>query len=158
MYIAALGFGNAVTTTTVALVVGYDWADSWSPLMHAVGGLGLFHGILNNLNITYLDQGVLAIQNWTRKARDIAEEAALAERNEVIDELRRQIEEALPKISEKQLNTHLTDCCGESDFVKRLEAEADESGSDHKLYKAFELADRAPDRARDVLKKLEKNS
>lgn len=77
LYVAALGFGSTVTTVIVALVADYDWAGAWSPLINAVGGLGVFFGVLNNVNITYFDQGLLTIQNWTRKTRDIAEEADL---------------------------------------------------------------------------------
>lgn len=158
LYMIVMGIGNTATTVFVALAVGYDWAGAWSPLMHAIGGLGLFYGVVNNINITYLDRGILAIQDLTRKTRYIAEEAALEERTEARGELRRKMEEVLPQIPEDKLNTHLIDCCDETDLIKRLEEEAADNDGDPKLYKAFELVDRAPGRATDILKILDKDS
>jgi hypothetical protein len=154
LYVFALGVGNIVATVELSFLVDLSEMGSWSALMYAAGGLGAFHAVFNNLNVTYLDHGIIAIQDWTRKAREIAVQKAYEGKAEAAAELRSKMEEALPNIQEEQLKTHLAQCCGGADFVNKIVTEARESGGDPKRYMALELADRAPKRARSILKSL----
>ena len=154
VYVFASAVGNIVTTVGVRFAVDLSRMGSWSALIYAALGLGGFYGVVNNINVTYLDHGILAIQDWTRKAREIAVQAAYAKKADATGKLRRRIEEALPNIPDELLNTHLSQCCGGASVVTEIETEASNSGGDPKLYKALELADRAPRRVRSMLKQI----
>jgi hypothetical protein len=157
LYATALGLGNVVTTVIATFYVDLSKVDPWSPLLYAFLGVFSFQAILNNVNITYLDQGVLAIKDWTRKARTIAVEAALQEKVQARDELRRRMDENSPRLSEEKLSTLLAQCCGGNTIVNKIKADAKKSGGDAKYYLALELVDRAPDAARIMLDNLDKD-
>lgn len=157
VYAAALGLGNVATTVFAVSVVDIGSAGSWAALLYAAVGLGIFYGGLNNINVTYLDKGIIAIQDWSKLARDVAEKSALDRRSRAIDEIRRKMEEAHPEIPEEQLDAHLSKYCGGAETVKKVEHEARRIGGNPRRLKALELADCAPRRAASILKTLGKN-
>lgn len=154
LYAGALGLGNVVATVAASRFIDVNGLGVLTPLIYAFLGVFSFEAVLNNVNITYLGQGVLTIQDWTRKARDIAEAEALGKQAAMVGELQGRLEQVISDVSEEKLDSNLASCCGGTEFVKQVEADAEARGDDAKLYKAMELAERAPKRAAAILKAL----
>lgn len=162
LYVVILVIGNAAATLFVsvgapdALPEQFKVLGPWpSAFIYAFIGIFAFEGVVSNTNITYLSQNVLTFQNWVGKALDPAVAAAVQNGVQGTNDLRENMAQRLQTLEEDQLNTHLATCCGGSEFVMQIEAEAKASGSNPKLYKALELADRAPNKAAAILKTLE---
>jgi len=126
-------------------------------MVDVFAGIFAFETVMRNTNISFFDKGVLTIQDWIGKARDPAVAGALKKQTEIDRDLKVAAADALKDLPETDLNAYIaTYLKGVS--VTDLENAADASGSNRKLYKALELAQKAPDDTASILRTLRKKN
>lgn len=91
IYFTILFLGNVITTLTTASFIASDvtveafslfQSNRW--FWYSVIGVFCFEAIIQNINITYSEKGVLTISDWISKAKDRAV-AKVIEKNIEID-------------------------------------------------------------------------
>lgn len=146
LYLGVIAFGNVVTSLIALTLLKASLPaglENWHPLFAAFAGVFAFEAVLGNTNITVFDKGVLTIQDWVSKARDVAVEAAIARNVSMQRAVALATTERLMQLPEDKLNAHILQCFG-AGSVAALEEAAKANKSDSKYYKALELATKEP--------------
>jgi hypothetical protein len=161
VYLVVLIVGNAATTMVAASVVqGFiespdagagDGAEAgvlrrllaaapW--FWYAFFGVFAFEALIQRLNVTFFDQGVLTLNDWITKARDRAVAATISAdgdrqigREQLVAELLR----GDTKLTDDRLNAYVQSWLGPG-RVKELEDAAGADGADPRLVKCLALA------------------
>ncbi len=156
LYGFILLLGNSVATLLAYLIVKDKLPDPmapWIPFVQAFFGIFAFEGVMSNTNVSIFDRGVLTIQDWIGKARDPAVASAIEKQAQSGNDLLMKSANLLKNLPNGELNTYLANYLG-PDTVTRIENDATATGADVKLYKALELATKAPNETASILKSL----
>jgi hypothetical protein len=156
IYVTVIGFGNVITSLFALRMMKENapsGLENWHPLLAAFAGVFAFEAVLGKTNITVFDRGVLTIQDWVNKARDVAVEAAIARSVRMQRELDLATADRLMTLPESKLNAHISQSLGPGS-VAALEAAAKADKSDPQYYKALELATKEPVRAASIVAKI----
>jgi len=139
-YWLVLSFGNVISTVLASLaVVKLPTAiASYYFALSAFFGVFGFETILKHTNITMFDRGVLTIQNWIEKALNAAAAAAIDQQENLKENEETRLAGKLMALSEMEINTRILHKMG-PDTVQKLEADANASSGDVKLYKVLQL-------------------
>ena len=140
IYWVVLSFGNSITTVLASLPVAKLPANiiSFHFLLSAFFGVFGFEIVLKNTNITIFDKGVLTIQNWIEKALNAAAAAAIDRQENLKQNEQTQLVDKLMALSEQEINTRILHKIG-PETVQKLEAAANASSANPKLYKVLQL-------------------
>lgn len=127
-----------------------------SYFMFAILGVFVFEVVLANTDIIFFNNSVGIIQMWATRARDPAVAAATEKLAQLDKELQQRIAQGLEGLSEPDLNAHLLNIVGR-DELRKLEKDAAAENASPKLYKALELANKAPSEAEAILKQAKRS-
>jgi glucan phosphoethanolaminetransferase (alkaline phosphatase superfamily) len=149
IYCCLLIFGNVLTTLAVCIPVS-RMSPSLSPyffLFAAFFGIFGFEAILKNTNVTILNQGVLTIQDWLKKALAGAAGAAIERDTRLINADGGRLANRLIALPEIKLNAivMLKLAKGAPDMVHQLDAIAKANNADTILYKAYTIVSAVPE-------------
>jgi hypothetical protein len=154
LYFVILTIGNSVAAIFSSMVLKLSsQLDFLSPFLNAFFGVFAFEGVMSNTNITFLDKGVLTIQDWIGKARDNAIAVAVERQARRQQQDRNKIASALVEVDEGKLDTYMDKHLGRKAFDS-ISAAAAKHGANAKLYKALEFATRDPNNAAAIVKDL----
>jgi hypothetical protein len=120
----------------------------WSAFL----GVFAFEAILQRINITFFDKGVLTISDWISKARDGAVAAAVKSHATALvrrEQLLADRIAANSNLTDQNLNAHVHNLLG-SGRVQELDQAAAASNANPRLIKALALAAGAYDRASTI--------
>jgi hypothetical protein len=152
LYLLILMVGNATTTlaaSSTLTAAGIRFAGPEGFWWAVVGVFG-FEAILQNLNVTFFNKGMLSINEWITKAR----EHAVATTIETYADSGRKREQALANqlqsVPESELNAHILEVF-DAEILQRLEDAAKAGGANPRIYKALALARQKPERARAII-------
>jgi len=159
IYFLILFLGNVMTTLITASFITSDETaqgialfQSYSWFWYAVIGVFCFEAIIQNINITYSDKGILTISDWISKAKDRAV-AKIIERNIEVNQDEIQIlSSKILKLDESEINTHILDYLGKDRFEKLKKLIDDNPEIDPLLIKSKALAQDAFDEVSSVLR------
>lgn len=154
LYFMVLAIGNAIAAILSSIT--FQLPPRLSPLgsfMHAFFGVFAFQGVMSNTNITFLDKGVLTIQDWIEKARDSAVAVAVERQARDQQQNRSRIAMALMELDEGKLDAFIDNHLGRPVF-ESIAAAAAVHKANGKLYKALEFATRDPSNASAIAKGL----
>jgi len=147
MYFGILAIGNAVAGLLSFVFVSLPPSlNPFAPFLHAFVGVFAFQGIMSNTNLTFLDKGVLTIDDWISKARETAVAEATQRQVRAEQSARRRTAEILAKMDEEKLDVYIDNHLGREVF-ETIAAAARKHGDSAKLYKALEFAKRDPENA-----------
>jgi hypothetical protein len=141
IYFLIVFVGNVFTTflaaATTSKTIPSDVAPAW--FWYAFLGVFGFEAILKNLNLTFADIGVLSINDWITKARDVA--VADVIEVDVIHKLQmaNALAAKLKALPVNELNAHVSNILGNGQ-VTVLDAAASTEAADPQLMKALALA------------------
>lgn len=149
VYLVILIVGNSMTTWVAGAMIPKEW-----PIPACISGafLGVFgfQVILKNMNLRVFDKGVLSIEDWISKARDLA--VANAVHEHAVSKRQQEIKIAEKLKVDPSLNTYVTQFLGPGTVVE-LDALAEANGADKNLIKAFALAIQKPEDSAALCKK-----
>lgn len=159
IYFLILFIGNVITTLTTASFIDSDEAirdfslfQSYSWFWYSVIGVFCFEAIIQNINVTYSEKGVLTISDWISKAKDSAV-AKVIEKNIEIDHDEIQVlSSKIQALQESEINTHIIDYLGKERFEKLKELIKENPEIDPILIKSKALAHDAFDEISSVLR------
>lgn len=159
IYFVILFIGNVITTLTTSSFIETDDAIQGLPLFqsnswfwYSVIGVFCFEAIIQNLNITYSEKGVLTISDWISKAKDRAV-AKVIEKNIEIDHDEIQLlSSKIQKLDESEINTHILDYLGKERYEKLNELIKENPDIDPSLIKSKALAQDAFDEISSVMR------
>lgn len=159
IYFLILFLGNVTSTLVTASFITADettqrillfQSNSW--FWYSVIGVFCFEAIIQNINITYSEKGVLTISDWISKAKDRAV-AKVIEKNIEIDHDEIQLlSSKLLKLNESEINTHILDYLGKDRFEKLKKLIEENPEIDPLLIKSKALAQDAFDEISSVLR------
>jgi hypothetical protein len=155
-YGLTLLLGNIIAAVLAAVSINSKLPTSfagWSPIVDVFAGIFAFETVMRNTNISFFDKGILTIQDWIGKARDPAVASALKKQIEIDRDVKVAAAGTLKELPEKDLNTYIATYLKDVS-VTDLENAADASGANRRLYKALELAEKAPDHTASILRTL----
>lgn len=152
LYFCVVSVGNSVATFLAKISLADTSMGGWDWLVHAFVGVFGFEAIIQNLNISLRDRGVLTIHDWIVKAESRASAAAITHVANLKFKKEQELAERLRTISAEELNAHLSVIVGK-DVPAQLTAEAKNSGSDERLLKALALAQADFPRANTIINK-----
>jgi hypothetical protein len=112
-------------------------------------GVFAFEAILQRINLTFFDKGVLTISDWISKARDGAVAAAVKSHATALVRRERQLADRIAgntNLTDQDLNAHVHNVLG-AGRVQELEQAAAASSANPRLIKALALAAGDYDRA-----------
>jgi hypothetical protein len=133
------GSKTSKSQATKPLVLRFPWF--WYAFLGVFG----FEALLQNINVTFFGQGVLAISDWINKARDGAVAAAIESQTNTADQGVRSVVNKLKGLPEADLNAYVLNALGK-DRLNELQAAAQATGADTCLTKALALAYEAYDK------------
>lgn len=146
-YFAILMTGNsAAGVLSFAFLPLSSGFDSFAPFLHAFVGVFAFQGIMSNTNATFLDKGVLTIDDWISKARELAVAGATQKQVRADQAARRRTGETPARMEEDKLKVYIDTHLGREAFEEICSA-AETHGESAKLYKALEFVKRDPENA-----------
>ena len=128
------------TSTSMSKLAGLGWF--WPAFI----GVFAFEVLLQNLNISFLGRGVLSINDWISKAREIAVAEALKNNVARNTALAQELATKLARLDEATLNTHVTMLLGQ-EKLQELERIAENSKANPRLIKALALAQSSYEKA-----------
>lgn len=159
IYFLILFLGNVTSTLVTASYITSDetvrgiqlfQSNSW--FWYSVIGVFCFEAIIQNINITYSEKGVLTIRDWISKAKDRAV-AKVIEKNIEIDHDEIQLlSSKILKLKESEINTHILDYLGKERFEKLKKLIEENPEIDPILIKSKALAQDAFDEISSVLR------
>ncbi len=158
-YSAIYIVGNTFSTLLAAPLLADRLPASlaaWFPFFFAFAGVFAFQGIVGNTNITVFGKGVLTIEEWISRARDVAAAAAVKAQLTRDDRSALRIANQLRQLPEDELNTYVSQFLG-ADIVPKLDAAAQQSHADSALYKALALAYEEPGKTSSLARELRKH-
>jgi hypothetical protein len=141
LYVAILALGNSVAALLASLVPLPTPLLAFAAFLNGFFGVFAFQGIMSNTNITFLDKGVLTIEDWIAKARDYAVAAAILKQARDEDREKNKIALELQQLDEGKLETYIDNKLGNAAFVE-IQALAKAHGENAVLYKALAFTDR----------------
>jgi hypothetical protein len=153
-YTLLLLVGNALAAALASITLNKQLPESWAsmfPFIDVAIGIFAFEAILKNTNISFFDKGVFTIQDWIGKARDPAIAAAVKKQSEFDRNLIVESAKTLTALPEDELNAYIATYVKDTS-VADIETAAVASGADRKLYKALELALKAPDDTASIIR------
>lgn len=150
-YVFIAFIGNLLTTSLAAATTSHQVPNvppSW--FWYAFIGVFGFEAILKNVNLTFSGIGVLSVNDWITKARDVATADVIE-----ADVLRKEKEanvlaSQLKQLSIAELNAHVNQILG-GNQVNELDQQAVACSADPKLVKALALAKGNYSAARAIL-------
>jgi len=143
IYLIILIFGNSMTTLVAGVLIPKEWPIPQYVSSAFIGVFG-FQVVLKNMNVKIFDKGVLSIEDWIAKARDLATASAI--RTHAVSDKRRAIKVAERLKANPNLNAFVTQFLG-AGVVTSLDAIAIQNQADPLLIKAFALAFQKPEEA-----------
>jgi hypothetical protein len=156
LYLAIFTLGNGVAAILASLIFTFPAKlASLSPFLYAFFGVFAFEGVMSNTNITFLDKGVLTVQDWIEKARDNAIAAALVRLGKRQQQDRNRLAAKLMVLEEGELDTYMDNHLGKEIFVL-IVASAAAHGPNGKLFKALEFAKKDPTYVSTLVAQLKK--
>jgi hypothetical protein len=156
LYVALLTVGNCVAALICSQILKLSGQLVYfAAFLNGFFGVFAFQGIMSNTNITFLDKGVLTIEEWTAKARDYAIAAAIKKQARDDDEAKNKISLALTECDEGKLDTYIDNKLGKPAF-EEIKMSAATHGENRRLYKALAFADKNLAAATAVTKALKK--
>ena len=117
----------------------------WSAFIGVFG----FEILLKNINITFADKGVLSINDWISKAREMAVGSAIDLQAHSEIKRSRILSNKLRNLDPAELTTHFLNLLG-SEYLHELQTTAAQDGADLHLLKALALASESPDEAEAI--------
>ena len=155
IYLLILIIGNSATTLMASSIIESVIGKGNSipgPLWfwYAFVGVFGFQVIIQNMNITFFDAGVLSIDDWISKARDTSIADAVAQNDHSILRREQRLARELMSLDLQELNTQISQYL-EDGVLQKLEEKAANNKADPKLVKALALAKNRPDEAKAIL-------
>lgn len=150
IYLVILIVGNISTTLLASTVINaaLEEANSFpGPVWfwYAFVGVFGFEAILQNVNVTLFDNGVLSINDWISKARNNAIAKALTVHADAGERYALYLAEKIKMLPENELNAMVLQHLG-ADKVQELNDKATQAAAPS-LVKALALAYERPDQA-----------
>lgn len=118
-----------------------------SPFLGVFG----FSGIVQNVNVSFLETGVLMLREWTAKARGLAVAKAVEKQTLTETERPQEIAQSLLELTDEDLNAQIS-MVFEPSRIDELETRASEVNANSKFLKALAFAYEDPDRAEAIVK------
>lgn len=147
IYLLLLFFGNIVTTIVAASFINtsasfqsFAFFDTYRWFWYSIIGVFSFEAIIQNINLTYSDKGILTISDWVSKARYSAIAAIVEKEVEIGNDEIQKLTVRIRKLSESEIDTHIMDYLGEERFEELNRIITENSTIDQKLIKAKALA------------------
>lgn len=140
IYFIIIAIGNTFSTFLAATITETqipNVAPAW--FWYAFLGVFGFEAILKNVNLTFSDFGVLSINDWINKAKDMAIADAVEADVLKKEKLAQQLAQKLVSLDESTINAHVINILGQSQ-LSALDAAARQGSADPKLIKALALA------------------
>ncbi len=153
IYLAVLAVGNMGTTLLAVAAVAKAKLPGPAWFWHAFVGVFGFESLLQNINVTLFDRGVLSIQDWISKARDSAVASAIQSHTTAGFQRAQALANQLKDIPTDELNSYILQYLG-ADALNELESNAQQMGAHPGLVKALALAHEHPDQAEAIVKAL----
>jgi len=159
IYFTILFLGNVITTLTTASFIATDvtveafslfQSNRW--FWYSVIGVFCFEAIIQNINITYSEKGVLTISDWISKAKDRAVAKVIEKNIEIDNDEIQLLSGKIQKMEESEINTHILDYLGSDRFEKLKILIAENPEINSSLIKSKALAQDAFDEISSVLR------
>jgi len=159
IYFTILFLGNVITTLTTASFIASDvtveafslfQSNRW--FWYSVIGVFCFEAIIQNINITYSEKGVLTISDWISKAKDRAVAKVIEKNIEIDNDEIQLLSGKIQKMEESEINTHILDYLGSDRFEKLKILIAENPEINSSLIKSKALAQDAFDEISSVLR------
>lgn len=141
LYVVILALGNSVAALLASLVPLPGPLVTFAAFFNGFFGVFAFQGVMSNTNITFLDKGVLTIEDWIAKARDYAVAAAIVKQAKDEDREKNKIALELQQLDEGKLDTYIDNKLGNAAFLE-IQTLAKTHGTNAVLYKALAFTDR----------------
>lgn len=162
IYFLILFLGNVITTLITASFItsdetaqGIPLFQSYSWFWYSVIGVFCFEAIIQNINITYSDKGVLTISDWISKAKDRAVAKIIEKNIEINQDEVQLLSSKILKLEESEINTHIVDFLGKDRFLKLQKLIDENPEIDPLLIKSKALAQDSFDEITSVLRSRE---
>jgi hypothetical protein len=156
LYLLILSAGNCVAALFCSQILTLSGQLVYfAAFLNGFFGVFAFQGIMSNTNITFLDKGVLTIEEWIAKARDYAIAAAIQKQARDEDETKNKIALELVALDEGTLDTYIDTKLGKPEFDS-ITASAQTHDANRKLYKALAFAGKNLAAATAVARALKK--
>ncbi|MFO1422140.1 MAG: hypothetical protein U1F70_00575 [Candidatus Competibacteraceae bacterium] len=141
LYFLIVSVGNVFSTFLAAAATSESIPANIAPawFWYAFIGVFGFEAILKNINVTFANIGVLSINDWITKAKDIAVADAIDVEVSNNQKAAMTLAGRLQMLPNDQLNAHVVNILGTKQ-LHLLEAEATQAGADPKLVKGLALA------------------
>ncbi|HKL15969.1 MAG TPA: hypothetical protein VJ915_10070 [Balneolaceae bacterium] len=159
IYFTILFLGNVITTLTTASFIATDvtveafslfQSNRW--FWYSVIGVFCFEAIIQNINITYSEKGVLTISDWISKAKDRAVAKVIEKNIEIDNDEIQLLSGKIQQMDESEINTHILDYLGSDRFEKLKILIAENPEINSSLIKSKALAQDAFDEISSVLR------
>ena len=154
LYLLVVVIGNTATTFIAAaggdtlipggLVKDGKLALAW--FWYAFMGVFGFEVLLQNINVTFADKGVLSINDWISKARASAVASAIKYQAGATVQKAEEMANTLRALPVAELNARVLDAMGQARLLE-LDNTAAATGADSRLTKALSLAHYTVDKA-----------
>lgn len=147
VYLVILIVGNISTTLTATVIISSaDGVNNFpGPLWFWYAFLGVFgfEVILQNMNVTFFDKGVLTIHDWISKARDNSIARAIKVDADAVERHAQELANRLRTLPVDDLNAAVLQHLG-ADKVQELNSKAAAADANLSLVKALALAYQRP--------------
>ena len=141
LYLFLMTIGNLFSTLmATTLVKDQEFFKDFAPYWAAFLGVFGFEIIIQKINLTFWDQGVLTISAWINKAKDSAIASAIkyaADKDFLIKKLT-----AERLATHPELKTHALQAFGQEDYEKLLSSAHATPGIDVHLYLALAFVEK----------------
>jgi hypothetical protein len=117
---------------------------------YAFLGVFGFEVLLQNINVTFLNRGLLSISDWISKARDSTVAAALSAEANSGSKRAQLLANRLQNLDDADLNAQVLNLLGQS-RLDELTRTANDMSANPKLTKALALAYEKYDKAKDIV-------
>lgn len=139
-YILIAFLGNLFTTSLAAATTSHQVpATIPGSFWYAFLGVFGFEAILKHVNLTFAGKGVLSINDWINKAKNVAIADVVEADVSLKEKQANELALRLQKLPIADLNAHVNQVLG-SGRVQELDNQAARCGADPKLVKALALA------------------
>jgi hypothetical protein len=138
LYVLILVLGNALTTlaaSALPVLTTKIPPAFWDSMIGVFG----FEAVLQNINLTFSDKGVLTIHDWINKARDSAVATAIELQEDAKEQREQALAQRLKGLPEPELNAHVVNQIG-NDALQELNERSKQLACDPQLLKALALA------------------
>lgn len=153
IYLLLLSIGNIATTLLAEAATEGQSLPGALWFWHAFIGVFAFEALIQNLNLTLFDRGVLSISDWITKARDNAVAKAVENNATRGRDEAQAIAEKLRGLPEAELRTYAGQHLG-ADRTTELADKAVANGADLNLAIALALAHESSEEAKAIAKPL----